>query len=321
MPDGEYEFFIVLDYDNSVSEADENNNTASIKVVIKDGQIKDTKPDVQVEGEEKKAEKPRYDVLKKESDIKPAKLSLSENQNPVGTWKSVDFVQEIEDFEPGVKSWTGDLYLKHMMFMKGGRTSGTWRWTNGFIIHSNGRTRSRYEIKKTDDSTYLFFPWLSGDVTIRGQKPRYYVLKKVSAASVKNLPMKGEKADIPTTSTMNKSGRIEDKIDYPFVYDPEVIGKWTSVDFVENIEDFRTDSRHWRGRLFLKNMSFFENGRTKGPWSWTKGLIIHPGDKTAAKYFIKQMNGSTYMFFEWKSGDYTIRRMKPSYYVLKKASK
>jgi hypothetical protein len=32
------------------------------------------------------------------------------------------------------------------------------------------------------------------------------------------------------------------------------------------------------------------------------------------------MEGSTYMFFEWKSGDYTIRHRKPSYYVLKKVS-
>lgn len=42
LPDGEYEFFVVLDYDNTISETDENNNTASIKVVIKDGQVKDS---------------------------------------------------------------------------------------------------------------------------------------------------------------------------------------------------------------------------------------------------------------------------------------
>lgn len=51
LPDGEYEFSVVLDYDNAISETDENNNTASIKVVIKDGQIKSSEPHVQVEGE------------------------------------------------------------------------------------------------------------------------------------------------------------------------------------------------------------------------------------------------------------------------------
>ena len=39
LPDGEYEFSVVLDYDNAIAETDENNNTASIKVVVKDGQI------------------------------------------------------------------------------------------------------------------------------------------------------------------------------------------------------------------------------------------------------------------------------------------
>jgi len=38
LPDGEYEFTVVLDYDNKIAETDEN-NTASIKVVIKDGKI------------------------------------------------------------------------------------------------------------------------------------------------------------------------------------------------------------------------------------------------------------------------------------------
>ena len=117
---------------------------------------------------------------------------------------------------------------------------------------------------------------------------------------------------------IRKKGRIVDKIDYPFVNDPEVVGRWKSVDFVKTVEDFKPGTEHWRGDLYLKEMIIFDDGRTKGPWNWTKGLIIHPGDKTAAKYHIKEIDGSTYMFFEWKSGDYTIRHMKPRYYVLKK---
>lgn len=46
LPDGEYEFSVILDYDKAISETDENNNTASIKVVIEDGQIKNAEPNV-----------------------------------------------------------------------------------------------------------------------------------------------------------------------------------------------------------------------------------------------------------------------------------
>lgn len=44
---------------------------------------------------------------------------------------------------------------------------------------------------------------------------------------------------------------------------------------------------------------------------------MHHGDKTASQYTIKKINGCNYMFYEWKSGDYTLRGMKPYYYVLK----
>jgi len=52
---------------------------------------------------------------------------------------------------------------------------------------------------------------------------------------------------------------------------------------------------------------------------WTKGLILYLEDKTACKYLIKEINGETYMFLEWKNADYTLRGFKPAYYVLKKA--
>jgi len=106
--------------------------------------------------------------------------------------------------------------------------------------------------------------------------------------------------------------------DSSFVNDPQVIGTWKSVDFVKDIDDFDPDRKNWRGDLFLKEVSFMKNGRTAGPWTWTKGLIIHPGDMTAAKYVIKGIGGGTFLFFEWLSDDVTIRGMKPSYYVLKK---
>ena len=39
---------------------------------------------------------------------------------------------------------------------------------------------------------------------------------------------------------------------------------------------------------------------------------------TIPSYTIKNMDGGDYIFIQWKSGDYTIRRSKPCYYVFKK---
>ncbi len=130
-----------------------------------------------------------------------------------------------------------------------------------------------------------------------------------------------KKAHIPPTSHINEKGRIVDKIDWPFVNDPRLIGTWKSVDFVDEMEQFRAGEKQWKGNLYLKGLIFKPDGKTFKPWwTWTKGLVFHSGSKTASKYTIKNIDGSSYMFFEWKSGDYTIRHMKPAYYVLKKVS-
>jgi hypothetical protein len=102
------------------------------------------------------------------------------SQNPIGQWESVDFVRDVNDFQPGKKSSQKELFLKGIEFQNGGATSTTFRWENGWLLHEDGKTRAQYYIRRMGDSTYLFLPWLSGDVTVRGQKPSYYVLKKVS---------------------------------------------------------------------------------------------------------------------------------------------
>ena len=111
----------------------------------------------------------------------------------------------------------------------------------------------------------------------------------------------------------------QDNIDLPFVDDPQVLGQWESVDFVADPADFTPDKPSWKGKLYLKGLGFLEGGKTPQPWwTWTKGVVIHHGDKTASHYEIKEINGKSYLFFEWKSGDVTISGMKPHYYVLKK---
>jgi|ERR1035437_1914938 hypothetical protein len=115
----------------------------------------------------------------------------------------------------------------------------------------------------------------------------------------------------------------KDNIDLPFVNDPHVLGEWESVDFVADISNFNPAQPSWNGKLYLKGLTFLEDGKMpQAWWTWTKGVVIHHGDQTASHYEIREINGHPYLFFEWKSGDVTIARMKPHYYVLKpKAAK
>jgi bla regulator protein BlaR1 len=185
-------------------------------------------------------------------------------------------------------------------------------------------TASKYIIREIDGSAYMFFGWKTTDYTQLQMRPHYYVLKKVSVESLKYKPWYGEKAEIPATSYFNEQGNIVDKIDYPFINDSKVIGTWKSVDFVPEIEDFKDSEKQWEhgeDRPYLKQIIFLPKGKTTDNYrTWTKGLIFHSGNKTAGKYTIKKIKGSTFMFFEWKNDSYTSGYMKTKYYVLKKVS-
>ncbi len=245
------------------------------------------------------------------------------DENVIGKWKTVDFVKNKSDFQ-GKKSWCGELYLTGLVFIKEGKMLGSYSndniariqytWTKDKILNKYEKTDSAYEIRDISGKTYLFMQWKSGDYTFRGMEPYYYVLEKVDSKDYSDY--KG---------TIVK----EDKIDYPFKADKKMLGSWESVDFVKDIDQFDPDSKSWISDLFLLKLVLSDNGEIissttdKSEFSnenitWTKGLIINKYDKTASKCIIKEIDGNTYMFYEWKSGDYVYRGMKPFYYVLKK---
>ncbi|MCX5772679.1 MAG: M56 family metallopeptidase, partial [Candidatus Hydrogenedentes bacterium] len=235
----------------------------------------------------------------------------------VGKWQTVDFVDAVEAFDPENRSWQGEFYLKDMEFMPGGRTSGPWSWSNGTIYHPGDKSLAHYVIQDIAGQRYLLFEWISGDVSIRGMAPKYYVLKYVGASTAPAAP-----ADVK----INPADYISE-VRPAFVDDPYVIGRWVSVDFVSEMADFEPGVKKWPSGLFLTELIFHPKGRltsvfkaTSGDFAvWTNGAVWHRGDHTLSRYTLTQSGADLYMFFEWVSGDVTIRAMKPHYYVLKRA--
>jgi len=91
-------------------------------------------------------------------------------------------------------------------------------------------------------------------------------------------------------------------------------GRWRTVDFVPNIDDFIPGQKHWQGTFYLKELTFFRDGRTSKIWKWREGYLWHPGNKTKNKYLIKEIGGAIYLFLEWKP----MGSVQKNYYVLKK---
>ena len=240
----------------------------------------------------------------------------------IGKWQSVDFVSSVGTFSPDTKTWRGDLFLKELIFIKDGKMLNSINegngalapspsnWTKGMVINPYEKTASNYEIVDIAGNQYMFYEWKNGDYVFRDMKSSYYVLRKVDGTDYSNM-------EIP---------RKTDNTDLPFVNDPSVIGSWKTVDFVETPDLFSPEKQSWISDMFLTGLIFKDEGKltisnTKGDFSkeylsWTKDVILDSDGGTASAYIIKEINGSKYMFYEWKSGDYVFRGMQPCYYVL-----
>jgi len=216
----------------------------------------------------------------------------------VGTWRAVDFVREPGAFKAGERQWEGKLFMNRLTFRPDGTTSGPWSWTRGQLYHPGDRSLAPYEIRQVGGRPHLFMAWMSGDVILRGEAPRYCVFER-------------------DDSYREVQTRTEDQIDHPFVDDPALLGAWKPYDFVEEPGAFVPGRRIWQGELMDFQMEFLPGGRTPKPWlTWTRGLIIHRNDRTASHYEIREAGGRTYLLFEWKSGDYVLRGQKPRWYVM-----
>lgn len=117
---------------------------------------------------------------------------------------------------------------------------------------------------------------------------------------------------------------IRENVDLPFIDDDEVLGEWISVGYVENINDFNADEL--RSDLWMNKVIFEKEGKVtryyadESLWNdrWTKGKLLDLTKKLASNYNFKIINDETYMFMEWKMGNFTYGHFPPTYYVLKR---
>ena len=102
-----------------------------------------------------------------------------ESGSPLGSWKSIDFVEKTEQFKPSSMHFQGALHLKGLTFLDGGKTSESWwTWKNDKLIHHGDKSAAQFSIRLIDGTQYMFLEWLSGDVLEKGMPPKYYVLKR-----------------------------------------------------------------------------------------------------------------------------------------------
>ena len=120
------------------------------------------------------------------------KIDLPFVEDPAvsGEWLTVDFVSEIDAFDPEKENTgIGDRYIEKIAFLprgvfvrtvRTGAKSGDMllRYTKGFILNERDMTAEEYILQTIDGKDYLFIQHKSGDYYYGGMKPHYYVFKR-----------------------------------------------------------------------------------------------------------------------------------------------
>lgn len=114
-------------------------------------------------------------------------LLFVNDEKVLGKWKSVGYVEFIEDFSIN-KNYDANLWLKTIEFKPNGEVirkyfedNTNWKdkWTKGFLLDQVKETASKYIIKKINNEDYMFMEWKMGNYIYAKMKPWFYVFKRI----------------------------------------------------------------------------------------------------------------------------------------------
>ena len=261
-----------------------------------------------------KLNKENLNVNKKIETINIDEIEFEDDPEAVGKWRIIGEYDTKEKFlsksEPVEKNY-GEKF-KEIYFLPDGQRYWIYGWSKGLIINDNGdyTAVNPYTIEEINGEKYMFVTWKS-----------YYYFKE-GRENVLILKQADNKK-----YTLDEISKKDD-IDKPFVNDKKILGKWKAVAFAGNKDDDFFASDYPKVNLYFKHTEFKENGwcsriygeenrEVTAPYAtWTKGYVLLNGrEKLAEKYEIKIIEGTEYLFIEWKSGDYIWGGWDPKYYV------
>ena len=231
------------------------------------------------------------------------------DERVIGRWEIVASAKNKEDFVPAQQNCKNQTPYEEIYFLPDGEEYWGFSWTKDYLKISFGDgVLVPYELSEIDGQTFMFINHAN-----YGYGESVWVLTQTDKKRY----------------TKHEIGRYDD-INIPFANDETVLGKWTSVDFVNEIPDFNPEKRSYKQEPHLKAAEFLPNGVCEWTFaqgtykhSWTKSAVLlryGDGGTIAPAYEIRCLNGTDYLFLEWKNGDYIFGKRKPGYYVLKRGN-
>ncbi|MHB1154607.1 MAG: MerR family transcriptional regulator [Eubacteriales bacterium] len=239
------------------------------------------------------------------------------DERAIGKWEYADIVSSRKQFNPmKIKCSEKSLY-RYLYFLPEGKYYWIFSWSKNILykihISHNIISENPYVIETIDGINYMFISLCDLNCIMHAAKSMIWVYKQLD-----------------NKKYLENETRIKDKTDYEFINDDDVIGKWTPIDFIDDLEHFNLYKPKVTNALFfILSMEFQKNGEyfittktlsgthiyTK---AWTNGFIIDHSENIAEKYIIKTIDSRIILFKEHKCGDYFYGNIKPKWYVFTK---
>lgn len=223
------------------------------------------------------------------------------DEKVVGKWKKLAVVKNKEDYALKKFDDSNIFNFNELYFLPNGEEYWVFSWTKGILFLKDKQLP--YEI--IDNKLFI------GIVDCKtNQIDNYAVYEKVDDKHY-------TKNDV----------LVKDDTNIPFINDCRVVGFWSSIDYVHSIDEFKIDKKFWQKELHLTKCVFENDGKLFMGYhdkdvlyslNWSKGVVIDKKASVVSEYTIKEINGETIMFLEWKSGDYIFGGKVRGYYVFKK---
>lgn len=241
------------------------------------------------------------------------KIPFENDDEVIGKWELVDVLPSKEQFCTKKHKFNGHTWLNELYFMPEGTPYWAFGWSKSYLTNFSLSTLNKYTIENIDGEKYMFIEMKINDYVFHNGKPEIYVFKQVDTKEY----------------TRDDIG-IWDKLDYPFINDDTVLGKWkvigntSTFDSFDPYKNYPDVDNYWIQKInFMNNGVFFLQYKGRGLSAspivtWTKGRIMDRDMKTSPAYEIKHIDGCDYLFLEVKTGDYIFGKMKPHYFVFRR---
>lgn len=241
-------------------------------------------------------------------------LPFENDDTVLGRWEVLGEYAVREDFSPEEIAPEPGTEVKELYFLPNGERYWCFGWTKDKLLIDDGVSTSvnPFETERIGNARYMFVSFKSYHYR-RGGAPTVLVLRQADNRSY----------------TAQEIARKDD-IDKPFVPDDAVLGCWKTVDFCASPKEFEPGKAAEQA-FYLAGVEFKPGGVVTSLYdfgrdvidspdmqTWTKGFILRKWNHSACAYEMCERNGKTYLFLEWKSGDYRWGGFDTNYYIFRR---